>query len=48
VRVETAHAEAVEIVRAKLLELGCGRTEIMESPILGGEGNQEFLLYGVF
>jgi 23S rRNA (cytidine1920-2'-O)/16S rRNA (cytidine1409-2'-O)-methyltransferase len=48
VRDETAHAEAVEKVRAKLLELGCGRTEIMESPILGGEGNQEFLLYGVF
>jgi 23S rRNA (cytidine1920-2'-O)/16S rRNA (cytidine1409-2'-O)-methyltransferase len=48
VRDATAHVEAMEKVRAKLLELGCGLTEMMESPILGGEGNQEFLLYGVF
>ena len=48
VRDQAAQAEAVEKVRATLLELGCGRTEMMESPILGAEGNREFLLYGVF
>jgi len=39
---------AVEKVRSVLQELGCARTEVMESPILGAEGNREFLLYGVF
>jgi 23S rRNA (cytidine1920-2'-O)/16S rRNA (cytidine1409-2'-O)-methyltransferase len=48
VRDEAAQAEAVEKVRSKLQELRCGRTEMMESPILGAEGNREFLLYGVF
>lgn len=48
VRDEAAQQEAVEKVNAKLLDLGCGRTEMMESPILGAEGNREFLLYGVF
>jgi 23S rRNA (cytidine1920-2'-O)/16S rRNA (cytidine1409-2'-O)-methyltransferase len=48
VRDAAAQAEAVEKVKATLLELGCRRTEMMESPILGAEGNREFLLYGVF
>lgn len=48
VRDPAAQDEAVEKVRAKLQELGCRRTEVMESPILGAEGNREFLLYGVF
>lgn len=48
VRDEAAQQEAVEKVNGKLLDLGCGRTEMMESPILGAEGNREFLLYGVF
>lgn len=48
VRDQAAQAEVVEKVRATLQELGCGRTEMMESPILGAEGNREFLLYGVF
>lgn len=48
VRDEVAQAEAVEKVRAKLQELGCRQTEVMDSPILGGEGNREFLLYGTF
>jgi 23S rRNA (cytidine1920-2'-O)/16S rRNA (cytidine1409-2'-O)-methyltransferase len=48
VRDSAAQAEAVEQVRAKLLELGCQHTDVMASPILGAEGNREFLLYGVF
>ncbi|HEV2115985.1 MAG TPA: TlyA family RNA methyltransferase [Terriglobales bacterium] len=48
VRDERAQGEAVEKVRTKLLELGCRRTEVIESPILGAQGNREFLLYGVF
>jgi 23S rRNA (cytidine1920-2'-O)/16S rRNA (cytidine1409-2'-O)-methyltransferase len=48
VRDEAAQQEVAEKVNAKLLNLGCRRTEMMESPILGAEGNREFLLYGVF
>jgi 23S rRNA (cytidine1920-2'-O)/16S rRNA (cytidine1409-2'-O)-methyltransferase len=48
VRDQAAQQEAVEKVRAVLQELGCRRTEVMESPILGAEGNREFLLFGVF
>jgi 23S rRNA (cytidine1920-2'-O)/16S rRNA (cytidine1409-2'-O)-methyltransferase len=48
VRDAAAQEEAVQKVRARLLELGCRQTEVMESPILGAEGNREFLLYGVF
>ncbi len=39
---------AVEKVRHTLLALGCAQTDVIESPILGGEGNREFLLYGRF
>ena len=39
---------AVEKVRQKLVELGATRTDSIESPILGAEGNREFLLYGIF
>jgi 23S rRNA (cytidine1920-2'-O)/16S rRNA (cytidine1409-2'-O)-methyltransferase len=38
----------VEKVRHTLLALGCTQTDVIESPILGGEGNREFLLYGQF
>lgn len=48
VRDPEAQKEAVEKVRARLLELGCRETEVTESPILGAEGNREFLLYGAF
>ena len=48
VRDETAQGEAVDKVRSKLLELGCRHTEAIESPVLGAEGNREFLLHGVF
>jgi len=39
---------AVEKVRQALVALGCTHTDAIESPILGGEGNREFLLYGKF
>ena len=48
VRDPEAQKEAVEKVRAHLLELGCRETEVMESPILGAGGNREFLLCGTF
>ena len=48
VRDPQAQKEAVEKVRAHLLELGCHETEVMESPILGAEGNREFLVWGTF
>jgi 23S rRNA (cytidine1920-2'-O)/16S rRNA (cytidine1409-2'-O)-methyltransferase len=48
VRDEAAQRGAVERVQTTLKSLGAGRTEVIESPILGAEGNREFLLYGVF
>ncbi len=48
VRDEEAQMAAVEKVRAALQELGVLKTEFIESPILGAEGNREFLLYGSF
>jgi predicted rRNA methylase YqxC with S4 and FtsJ domains len=32
-------------VKATLLDLGCADAEAIDSPILGGEGNREFLLH---
>ena len=48
VREESAQLAAVEKVRQALLALGFTRTDVIESPILGAEGNREFLLYGIF
>jgi 23S rRNA (cytidine1920-2'-O)/16S rRNA (cytidine1409-2'-O)-methyltransferase len=48
VRDEAAQLGAVEKVKHALLNLGCLNTDAIESPILGAEGNREFLLYGVF
>jgi len=48
VRDEEAQLASVEKVRRTLLDLGCTRTDVIESPILGAEGNREFLLYAVF
>ena len=48
VRDEAAQTASVEKVRNRLRELGARRTEVIESPILGAEGNREFLLYGIF
>ena len=44
VRDEAAQLAAVEKVDKCLRELGCARTDHIESPILGAEGNREFLL----
>ena len=48
VRDESAQRAAVARVEAALLDLGCTHSEGIESPILGGEGNREFLLYTEF
>ena len=44
VRDPAGHRFACERVSAAMQEAGF-RTELMDSPILGGEGNREFLLY---
>jgi 23S rRNA (cytidine1920-2'-O)/16S rRNA (cytidine1409-2'-O)-methyltransferase len=43
-----AQKAAVEKVRQALIALNCVETDVVESPILGAEGNREFLLYGIF
>jgi len=48
VRDEDAQTAAVERVRSALLSLGASQTDLIESPILGMEGNREFLLRGLF
>jgi 23S rRNA (cytidine1920-2'-O)/16S rRNA (cytidine1409-2'-O)-methyltransferase len=48
VRDEEAQRGAVEKVQTALTNLGISQTDVIESPILGAEGNREFLLYGVF
>ena len=46
VRDEQVQRSAVLKVETKLRGLGCTRAEWIDSPILGMEGNREFLLYG--
>ncbi len=48
VRDPVVQGAAVDKVRQCLIAQGCGRIDEIESPILGGEGNREFLLYGEF
>ncbi len=48
VRDETVQRSAVEKVRHALTSLGAAQTDVIESPILGAEGNREFLLCGTF
>jgi 23S rRNA (cytidine1920-2'-O)/16S rRNA (cytidine1409-2'-O)-methyltransferase len=48
VRDESAQLAAVNKVKAALAELKCTGAEWIESPILGGEGNREFLLHAEF
>jgi 23S rRNA (cytidine1920-2'-O)/16S rRNA (cytidine1409-2'-O)-methyltransferase len=48
VRDESAQRSAVSKVETCLLQLGCNNAEWIESPILGGEGNREFLLHAEF
>ena len=45
VRDPAAQQAAVEKVQSALKRLGWGGSEVIESPILGTEGNREFLLY---
>ncbi|MGA2099480.1 MAG: TlyA family RNA methyltransferase [Candidatus Sulfotelmatobacter sp.] len=48
VRDEDAQQSSVQKVRAALLEIGAKQTAAIDSPILGAEGNREFLLYAAF
>jgi 23S rRNA (cytidine1920-2'-O)/16S rRNA (cytidine1409-2'-O)-methyltransferase len=48
VRDEAAQSASVEKVKACLLALQFSNTDVIESPILGAEGNREFLLRAVF
>jgi 23S rRNA (cytidine1920-2'-O)/16S rRNA (cytidine1409-2'-O)-methyltransferase len=48
VRQGAAQQMAVERVKAKVAELGGNEIEVIDSPILGAEGNREFLLHATF
>ena len=48
VRDAAAQRASVLKVEAALRDLKCARTDWIESPILGAEGNREFLLYAEF
>ncbi len=48
VRDEQVQFAAIQKVRACLLQLGAAVTDVIDSPILGAEGNREFLLYAQF
>jgi 23S rRNA (cytidine1920-2'-O)/16S rRNA (cytidine1409-2'-O)-methyltransferase len=48
VRDSTAQQAAVEKVRAAVETLRAVQTDVIDSPILGAEGNREFLLYAKF
>jgi len=48
VRDEEAHLKAVEKVRAAVVSAGAVQTDVIDSPILGAEGNREFLLRAQF
>ena len=48
VRDPAAQLGAVEKVRDALRAQNCRHTDVIESPILGAEGNREFLLYSMF
>jgi 23S rRNA (cytidine1920-2'-O)/16S rRNA (cytidine1409-2'-O)-methyltransferase len=48
VRDADAQLATLEKVRAALTGLGATKTDNIDSPILGAEGNREFLLYALF
>ena len=48
VRDESAQVAALEKIRAAVVELGGEGVETIDSPILGTEGNREFLLHANF
>ncbi|MGC2322640.1 MAG: SAM-dependent methyltransferase, partial [Terriglobales bacterium] len=48
VRDPEAQLAAVEKVRRAVTALGAAAADVIDSPILGAEGNREFLLHAVF
>jgi 23S rRNA (cytidine1920-2'-O)/16S rRNA (cytidine1409-2'-O)-methyltransferase len=48
VRDEDAQLASLEKVRTTVTELGATKIDSIDSPILGAEGNREFLLYAGF
>ncbi len=48
VRSQVAHQRAIDRVRETVCLHGALQAEMMDSPIAGGEGNREFLLYARF
>ena len=48
VRDESAQIASVDRVRQSMVELGARQTDFIDSPILGAEGNREFLLFGQY
>jgi len=48
VRNPAAHQQAVEKVRQAAVALGARSVDVIDSPILGAEGNKEFLLHARF
>ena len=48
VRDAAAQLASVEKVKATLNDLGCSELDVIDSPILGAEGNREFLVHGLF
>ena len=48
VRDPAAQQQAVEKIRAAVQQLGTASIDVIDSPILGAEGNREFLLYAKF
>ena len=48
VRDPEAQAAAVEKVKHAAIGLGASSTDVIESPLLGAEGNHEFLLYAAW
>ncbi|MGB8985970.1 MAG: TlyA family RNA methyltransferase [Candidatus Sulfotelmatobacter sp.] len=48
VRDEAAQLASVEKVKKALLDLACSEVDVIDSPILGAEGNREFLLRAIF
>lgn len=48
VRDQAAQSAAVEKIKASVESLGAAAIDVIDSPILGAEGNREFLLYAEF
>lgn len=48
VRDETAQMESLQKVKSAVAQTGAVQTDSIDSPILGAEGNREFLLYAKF